>query len=70
MKAHFSILPPFVLTEECSCYNSMLDVVMNNNEPLLVKLHFPFEIEDSKKVPQKYSGCLKITYDEHNSIVR
>jgi hypothetical protein len=58
------------MVDKCNCYVDNIDIVLINNELVTLKVYFPFDIENSKLLPQKYEGYLKVVYDEHKNIVR
>lgn len=69
LNAHFTIKPPFFIIDNCNCCTDNLDITLNNEDLFTLKVCFPFDIENSELVPQKYDGYIRIEYDEHKQIV-
>lgn len=69
LNAHFKIDSPFVIMNRCNCCTDALDATLISDEPMLVRVYFPFDVDKSETSPQKYTGYLRIEYDEHKNIV-
>ncbi|KAJ8683417.1 hypothetical protein QAD02_019209 [Eretmocerus hayati] len=68
MNAHITIEPPFLIVNECNCLTDEMDTRFLNGEPSTVKVHFPFETDNSEMKPQKFDGLMRIEYKEHKHV--
>ncbi|XP_031785390.1 hydrocephalus-inducing protein homolog isoform X3 [Nasonia vitripennis] len=68
LNALLTIEPPFFIIDKCNCCTDNLDITLNNDDLFTLKVCFPFDIENSELLPQKYDGYIRIEYDEHKQI--
>lgn len=72
MYARISIDSPFVMLSECNCNTDYRELNLVNFEPVCLKVAFPFDkcnVEESQRVPKRYSGYINIYYDDHKHVV-